>query len=480
VRGLTGLTGLTGPAAFELPPTLLGRATVAGIATGVVYALSPLTVWFVAGIVPIVLLAARGPDSGERRFVLRLLVVAVLLRLIAVAGLFLLTDHATVPFGSFFGDEEYFIRRGLWLRNLALGIPIHGLDLESAFQAFNASSHLQLLALIQMLAGPAPYGLHLVGILFSVLGAVLLYRLVRSTLGPAPALLGLTTLLFLPSLFAWSVSVLKEPLFLLVSATSFVLAVRMGRAPSWHSRFASLAAVVALAAVLESIRPGGAALSAIGVCVGLVIGALATRPRLILAAVVAAPILLGAVLSRPEVQLRAYTAVQTAARQHWGSVVVSPGYPYLLLDDRFYPDLNEISDLRLGETLRFVVRAMVAYVAVPLPWKAQSRAAVAYLPEQVIWYGLALLAPIGLPFAFRRDPMVTGLLLGHAIAFSAAAALIGGNVGTLVRHRGLALPYLVWLSAVGACELLSSVQGGERARPAEPAAQPARHQGTST
>ena len=56
----------------------------------------------------------------------RLLVVAVVLRVVAVAALFALTNHAQVPFGSFFGDEEYFIKRSIWLRNVALGMPIQG------------------------------------------------------------------------------------------------------------------------------------------------------------------------------------------------------------------------------------------------------------------------------------------------------------------------------------------------------------------
>jgi hypothetical protein len=97
----------------------------------------------------------------------------------------------------------------------------------------------------------------------------------------------------------------------------------------------------------------------------------------------------------------------------------------------------------------------MSYITAPLPWNAQSRAAVAYLPEQVIWYVLAGLAPLGLLFAFRRDVLLTGLLVGYAVTIAAAAALTGGNIGTLVRHRGLALPYLVWISGVGACELLS-------------------------
>jgi len=61
---------------------------------------------------------------------------------------------------------------------------------------------------------------------------------------------------------------------------------------------------------------------------------------------------------------------------------------------------------------------------------------------------------VGALFGFRRDATVTGLLVGHALVIAAAVAFTGGNVGTLVRHRGLALPYLVWLSGVGGCELL--------------------------
>jgi hypothetical protein len=68
---------------------------------------------------------------------------------------------------------------------------------------------------------------------------------------------------------------------------------------------------------------------------------------------------------------------------------------------------------------------------------------------------------VGLLFAFRRDPMVAGLLVVYALLIGVIAAFTDGNFGTLVRHRDLALPYLVWLSGVGACELLRTA-----ARPA--------------
>jgi len=434
-------------------------------AVAAVSVLSPLTVWFALVIVPIVYISTRGLDPDEQRWVIGLTVCAVALRVAAVIALFLATDHSHVPFGTFFGDEDYFIRRSLWLRNVALGIPVHAIDLEYAFEPNGRSSFLYLLAFIQTLVGPAPYGLHLLSIVFYVLAVLLLHRTIRVTLGRMPALFGLVVLLLLPSLFAWSVSVLKEPLFVLLNALSLVLAVTLVRASSLVRRALAVVGIVALAAVLETVRQNGALFALVGLALGLAIAYVAVRPRLMLASLVATPLVLGAVFNGPAVQLKAYAAIQRAARQHWGAVVVSKGYGYRLLDERFYPALNEASSLEFSETMRYLARAIGAYLTVPRPWDAQSRAAAAYIPEQVIWYVLAALAPVGVLFGFRRDPIVTGLLIAHTLLIAAASAFTDGNVGTLVRHRGLVLPYLVWFSGVGACELLATLRPSQPSSP---------------
>jgi hypothetical protein len=437
------------------------RWAVVGAAAATVALLSPLTVWFALAIVPIVAGTTRGLDRDERRWVVGLTALAVVLRVAVVVALFLSTDHSQVPFGTFFGDEDYFIKRSLWLRNVGLGIPVHAIDLEYAFEPNGRSSYLYLLASIQTLVGAAPYGLHLVSIAFYVLAILVLYRTIRITLGRVPAFVGLAVLLFLPSLFAWSIAVLKEPLFVLINALSLALTAYLVRPASFGRRMLALVGIVVAAAVLESVRQNGAIFAAMGITLGLAIGYGAARPRVILTVVIAAPLLLGALFSRPGVQLKAYAAIQSAARQHWGAVVVSQGHGYRLLDDRFYAELNEASSMKFGETFRFLARGIASYLTVPRPWDAQSRAEVAYIPEQVIWYILAALAAIGAVCGFRRDPAVTGLLIAHALLLAAASAFTDGNVGTLVRHRGLVLPYLVWLSGVGVCELIAVFRRSE-------------------
>jgi hypothetical protein len=181
------------------------------------------------------------------------------------------------------------------------------------------------------------------------------------------------------------------------------------------------------------------------------------------------PVLLGAVLSRPAVQMKIYAVVQQAARLHTGHIN-TPGFVYKTLDSRFYINNADIDDMGFLEASRFLVRSAVRYVMTPAPWEVQSPAALLYVPEQVIWYVLVALLPFGVVYGFRRDALVTALLIAHAMASAFIIAITSGNVGTLVRHRGMAIPYIVWLSAVGGCAVVTRLAGAAAATDSSPAA----------
>ena len=436
-------------------------ATAIGVGIAGIYVLSPLTVCFAVAMWALHRYAIAGLDADERRWVTALLAIAMVLRVAAVAGLFVATDHSKVPFGIFWGDEAAYIRRSMWLGNIALKIPTHTADFIYAFDDSGWTSHLYVLAFVQVLFGPSPYGVHLIGIAMYLTGAVVLYRTIRPAFGRMPALGGFAFLLFLPSLFAWSISALKEPLYFLFTACSVALAFEAATNRRLAIKAASLVAVALLVAALQTIRDQGGVLTGGGIVVGLLLGWMASRPRVLIALAVALPIATGAWLSRPKNQVAAYLSLQRAARQHWGHVETM-GYVYTLLDPRFYGDVSTVSDLQFRDSALYVVRAFERYVTVPWPWEVQSRDALLDIPEQVVWYLLVLLLPAGLIASCRRDPMLTGLLFGTAVVSIVAVALTSGNVGTLVRHRSLAMPYLVFLSAAGFCELLS--RAGARGR----------------
>ena len=207
---------------------------------------------------------------------------------------------------------------------------------------------------------------------------------------------------------------------------------------------------------MQIVRDGGLIVAVLGLTLGFGLAAVATRPRRAFAAAIALPIVVAAVWSRPAVQVRAVSVVHRAATLHRGHIYTA-GYTYKLLDPRLYEDRTSMDSMSREEALRFLVRSAVAYLVMPLPWSIESRAQLAYLPELVVWYVLVVLAAIGFLPALRRDAVVTSLLAASAVALMMLVAVTSGNIGTLIRHRSLALPYLVWLSAVGACEVVLRV-----------------------
>jgi hypothetical protein len=392
--------------------------------------------------------------ADERRWLLAILITAIVVRVLVVAGLFISTDHAVEPFRTFFGDEEAFLRRAIWKRNLALDIPVHRADVIYAFDRSSRTSYVYLSALIQMAVGPAPYAMHLVSILCFIGAAVILHRLVRPSFGRLPSLLGLAALLFLPSLFAWSVSALKEPLYWLVLCVGLAGAVDAARATGWR-RLGGLVVVGLAAYAAQTVRDGGLLMAGVGGAAGVALGIAATRPRLAVAATVAAIAIAALVLSRGVVQDRVVTGVRQVAGMHWDAVN-TPGYVYTILDDDFYRTRSAVGRMTLRQGAQYVAGALARYVTVPVPWQLRSRTALSFLPEQIVWWAMVLLVPIGAAVALRRDAVLTMVLSAYAAAAVVVVALTSGNIGTLVRHRGLAIPYLIWFSVLGACELLAA------------------------
>jgi hypothetical protein len=84
----------------------------------------------------------------------------------------------------------------------------------------------------------------------------------------------------------------------------------------------------------------------------------------------------------------------------------------------------------------------VAYVTEPVPWRIESRVLLAYLPEQM--FCLCVSRWCCSARRRRRDPMLTMLLVAHGRRDGRRR--VSGNIGTLIRHRGLLMPHLVWLA----------------------------------
>jgi hypothetical protein len=359
--------------------------------------------------------------------------------------------------GSLSGDGAYAMARALRSRDLLLGVSANKYDYVVAFDEYGRNSYVSFLTAAQMAFGPAPYGLRLINSVLFIAGALLLHRMTRDTLGPAPAMAGLAALLFLPTLFVWSISLLKESLYFAGSALILWATVAALRARVWRARVLAVLAGLAGALAIHDLRSGAVWLAALGLAAGLTMRAV-TASRRILAGAVAVTMLSSAILVFGQhAQDRIIQALESTAKTQTGHVF-TVGHAYKLLDEGFYfnPQTPAASTLTLtaAQSARYVIRALLSFAVVPAPWQLASLRELAYLPEQLLWYAVLVLLPFGAVAGWRRDPLVTCLLLSYAAPTACVLALTNGNVGTLVRLRGLVMPYLVWVSAVGFCASL--------------------------
>ena len=430
-------------------------AVVLGVAAGALYTVSPLTAWCVPLFVLVLSLAVRGLPVSERRWLNALLVVALAARVAAIGSMFIVNTpmHDDESVAMLSGDEAYGLGRALRTRDVLTGAPVTQYDYFVAYDEYGQNSYITVLTALQMLFGPTPYSMRLFNTLLFMTAAVLLFRTSRSAFGPAAAFGGLTAMLFLPTLFYWSISLLKEPLYLLAGTVTLTGAIAGARASSWRDRILPFIAVVAGVALTSGLRMGGFALAAAGLGCGLAILVFfVSRLRVKVVALATVVIVAFALSSVPAAEQRITSALESAAKTHAGHVF-TVGHSYKLLDAGFYvnPVTAAASPLTLtaAEAARYLIRAGVSFVSVPLPWDLASTRELSYLPEQLLWYALVVLFPVGVVAGWKRDPLVTALLAGFVVPTAAALALTNGNVGTLLRLRGIVIPYVVWISAVG-------------------------------
>ena len=274
-------------------------------------------------------------------------------------------------------------------------------------------------------------------------------------------------MLFYPTPFVWSISLLKEPLYLLGTSLALVSAIRLLQPRPWRERVWPALGVAAGLAIIADLRPGALAVATSGLVVGVALReATRTAVRVALAATLLVAAAAALVLV-PSVQRRTIAALTSAAKQQAGHVF-TVGHAYKTLDDGFYmtpqtPLTNNMT-LTPDQAARYVVRSFVSFVVVPLPWQIASLRELAYLPEQFAWYVMVGLAPFGIRRGWRRDPIATALLVGYILPTAAALALTNGNVGTMVRLRGVLIPYLAVLAAVGCCDVLEALTSRREAR----------------
>jgi hypothetical protein len=455
------------------PAVSIAAVCAAGALIGGLYTLSPITFWFGVAMVGLFAWTGRGLEGRERTWVFALLGLAVALRLLALAIFFFLTNQGGGIFSTITSayddsfpvlipDEWYLAYRARLLRYTAIGVPLSHYEYVEVVRDFGYTSVNYARAYLQLLVGEAPFTIRLFDTGLYLAACAALYRTVRPTFGALAALGGFGVVLFLPSLFVWSISALKDAPSLFFTAVSVWGAGMMVRTSSLMRRLLAVGIVTVAIFSLGAVRPGAEVIVGGGIVTGLLGTILLRWPVLLATTLVLCVAGTAWVLQRPVAQEWTKAQLAVAGTFHVG-YVRTPGWNYRVLDPGFYTPVTEhgtIPDVdpnrfTVASTARYVIRATTSALVVPLPWQARSLPALAYQPEQLALDLLLLFAVVGVVAGLRLDMPLTVMLTGVIVIGAVLIGMTSGNVGTLIRHRAMVILMLPWLGSLGACEVLA-------------------------
>lgn len=115
-----------------------------------------------------------------------------------------------------------------------------------------------------------------------------------------------------------------------------------------------------------------------------------------------------------------------------------------------------------GNSLSYLPRGIAFLIGAPFPWDLTSASRIALLPELFSWYMTVVLGIVGLVLAVRRRSYDAIFVLLVGLAIAGVLSLTEGNVGTLVRHRSMLVPFAAVFAGIGLGHLMSWRQRGAR------------------
>lgn len=106
-------------------------------------------------------------------------------------------------------------------------------------------------------------------------------------------------------------------------------------------------------------------------------------------------------------------------------------------------------DDAIQRNLAYLPRGLSYVIGAPFPWDVLTPSRWALAAELAVWYPTVAFGLLGLVGVWRRRLFEAALPLMLGVALTGVLSLTEGNLGTLIRHRAMLVPFAVFFAAVG-------------------------------
>jgi len=103
----------------------------------------------------------------------------------------------------------------------------------------------------------------------------------------------------------------------------------------------------------------------------------------------------------------------------------------------------------IGSLLRYMPLGMFFLLFAPFPWQIFNLSQVLAVPETIAWYFLVRYFIRGISFSVKNKAVYIFPILVYMIVSLLVLAILEGNVGTMFRHKAIALNFILLFVAAG-------------------------------
>jgi len=371
--------------------------------------------------------------TRNTRFLVVLVLVAFALRAIAAIALHELSISQGRD-GFYFGDDRTY---DLIAWQQAQGWLGTGPGLSSYFQD-RMTTYTYTEAVLYVVIGHHPLAMKLLNCLLGALTAGLVFLIAWRLFGSWPGIFAGVLAAVFPSTFLWSLTNMKDTMFVFGTALLFWLLTEILVTGSYRLVLPLLATYLALGSLrwelmlpLGILAPGSVMLQS-----------RSNLPQkwqiaLVLAFGCAALLWIGGGAKYLSKTLEQWIAMRNADSFGANSAFIPTGG----VSDEGQPgDGSAIIDL-----VAWLPTGLANSLAAPFPWAADRAIERATIPEMILWYAVVALAVSAIVRhwrLWRKYVHLLGYITGMLLLF----ALVQGNLGMLFRHRSMIIPFVLVFS----------------------------------
>ena len=383
---------------------------------------------------PTLLILAR--SGNEKTFLLRLFVIAVMVRIILATVIYM--GNMEEFFG---GDAKTYDTFGASLVQSWHGDEYHT-QVYNAFTHSGASAWgmLYIVAIVYDLIGTNLFAIQLINASVGAATAVVVYY-VSQTLFNNERVSRLAAILvgFFPSLILWSSQALKDAIIILTLALAILATLRLMQKITFRY---VLVLSLCLAALL-SLRFYIFYMMAAAVTGSFIMGmkslnAQAFLQRFVAVGLIGLTFTWFGVLRYAEVQFERYANLETIQMSRLDQASAGSG---------FAKDV----DVGTAEGALSILPVGILYLLLaPFPWQFTTLRQSITLPEMIVWWFCFPLLVLGLWYSLKHRLREVSPIVIFTTMLTLAYSLFQGNVGTAYRQRSQLLVFYFIFVAVGA------------------------------